>query len=485
MATSNIFVLLVCVLAVNQVLGAKQTTFSLPGFPAAWTGSVTMVTGNTTLQRNVALDVKNQREFVQYDSVTSSLSLYQKNVTYSVTNYSSMQYVSCSYFATPGTVNASVVFPTVTSFVADGLATLDGQLCDRSIGTLCIQLTGVPFNPQKVNPPYVCTNYTYYALSTTHTPIQLELADPSRRSSILAVVRYHVENTSPANATFEPLPRSVCTPGKLCNSTCPPPAIRTLFGIEFCNAALIPTWLLAVAIGLGGAHAVLTKVAKGVVGRISYSISFGTYAFMISSGFVVHCVYLLECGKVPADPNSYKIWLNIDAGLTSCIAMSFFWNGLVDLRVLSETKPVTYFLMLASYLTIFYLYIYTHTSPFYLYTLLILVTCGSWCLIQVFVLVKRGKYDGVQYALIAALAGFIGLELPHILQCQLCALGMTWFLETFWYYASDLSVYLLIFYVLATRDAPAPAPSVSVSPSAVDKKLQAAQMASLGHPMAF
>ena len=69
------------------------------------------------------------------------------------------------------------------------------------------------------------------------------------------------------------------------------------------NATIIfPTvvgaWLLAVTLGVvGGAK--LLQLGSKVVGSFSYSLIFFTYAVMISSGLVVHCVYLVECGVQP------------------------------------------------------------------------------------------------------------------------------------------------------------------------------------------
>ena len=44
------------------------------------------------------------------------------------------------------------------------------------------------------------------------------------------------------------------------------------------------------------------------MGRIGYALSFGTYAFMITSGFVVHCVFLDKCGAATADPKGALAW---------------------------------------------------------------------------------------------------------------------------------------------------------------------------------
>ena len=71
--------------------------------------------------------------------------------------------------------------------------------------------------------------------------------------------------------------------------------------IIFTTLIVVGAWLLAVAIGIvGGAK--FWRLGPSVVGSFSYSLIFYTYAVMISSGLVVHCLYLVECGATP--PNS-------------------------------------------------------------------------------------------------------------------------------------------------------------------------------------
>ena len=61
------------------------------------------------------------------------------------------------------------------------------------------------------------------------------------------------------------------------------------------------------------------------------------YAAMITSGVFVHSFFLVECGQ--EQPNLvYRYISLIDVGLTSCIALSFFFNGLIDLNVMSERE---------------------------------------------------------------------------------------------------------------------------------------------------
>ena len=83
------------------------------------------------------------------------------------------------------------------------------------------------------------------------------------------------------------------------------------------NATIIfPTvvgaWLLAVTLGVVGGTKLLQLGSK-VVGSFSYSLIFFTYAVMISSGLVVHCVYLVECGVQPPTTPVSTVWATVVA----------------------------------------------------------------------------------------------------------------------------------------------------------------------------
>ena len=56
--------------------------------------------------------------------------------------------------------------------------------------------------------------------------------------------------------------------------------------------------MLAVLIGVvGGLH--LYHLGPSTTGSLSYSITFIVYATMITSGLVVHCLFLVECDAAP------------------------------------------------------------------------------------------------------------------------------------------------------------------------------------------
>ena len=99
---------------------------------------------------------------------------------------------------------------------------------------------------------------------------------------------------------------------------------------------VVGAWLLAVLIGLS-AGTLLRRLGPFVTGSLSYSITFFTYAAMITSGVIVHSFFLVECGQ--EQPNNFFRLIGIvDESLTSCIALSFFFNGLIDLNIMTERE---------------------------------------------------------------------------------------------------------------------------------------------------
>lgn len=97
---------------------------------------------------------------------------------------------------------------------------------------------------------------------------------------------------------------------------------------------VIGAWLLAVFIGTAASY-ILTIRKSSSIGSLSYSITYFTYALMISSGFVVHCLFYVEC-KAERPTPLFISFAQLDVSLTSCIAVSFFFNGLIDLELMSE-----------------------------------------------------------------------------------------------------------------------------------------------------
>ena len=103
--------------------------------------------------------------------------------------------------------------------------------------------------------------------------------------------------------------------------------------------AVVGSWLLAVIIGLG-ACCQLERLGPAVRGSLAYSIVYMMYAVMITTGLVVHCLYLVECGESQRS-TGYLIMTRTTAALTSSIALNFVVCGLVDLQIVADRAPTT------------------------------------------------------------------------------------------------------------------------------------------------
>ncbi len=57
--------------------------------------------------------------------------------------------------------------------------------------------------------------------------------------------------------------------------------------------------MIAVLLGLYFS-ARFASLGSNVTGSLSYALTFALYGIMITSGLVVHCIYLVECGGEPA-----------------------------------------------------------------------------------------------------------------------------------------------------------------------------------------
>lgn len=119
---------------------------------------------------------------------------------------------------------------------------------------------------------------------------------------------------------------------------------------------MVPSWLLAVALGLLFSIR-FASLGPNVTGSVSYAFTFALYGIMITSGLVVHCIYLVECGGEPVSEvrgrwlcvcvciynivgclQGFSVFGKIDCSLTSSIAVSFLLNGLVDLRLIKDSS---------------------------------------------------------------------------------------------------------------------------------------------------
>lgn len=62
--------------------------------------------------------------------------------------------------------------------------------------------------------------------------------------------------------------------------------------------AVVPSWVVAVVLGTCFSWK-FCGLGRQVTGSLAYSVTFLMYAVMMTSGLVVHCLYLVECGAQP------------------------------------------------------------------------------------------------------------------------------------------------------------------------------------------
>lgn len=69
---------------------------------------------------------------------------------------------------------------------------------------------------------------------------------------------------------------------------------------------VVPSWILAVIIGIFSGYK-FYNLGPSVTGSLSYSITFVMYALMITSGLIVHCLFLVECGAESSNNVQFEI----------------------------------------------------------------------------------------------------------------------------------------------------------------------------------
>lgn len=225
-------------------------------------------------------------------------------------------------------------------------------------------------------------------------------------------------------------------------------AFNQSLSLDICNALLVPSWMLAVVIGTCFGVRFL-ELGRQVTGSLAYSITYLMYAVMISSGLVVHCLFLVEC-RVQSPSQYFIDAAKIDASLTSCVAVSLAFNGLIDLKLLSERSYATMMTMAMFYGLIFYAYFSDVADSMDLYFNSILLGCSLYMLTQLIRLILDWSHTDWVEILFLVGAGIVGGSSLFLIKkeaCWLCKSLGPWSLEGVWYYGSDASVLLLGVYV--------------------------------------
>jgi len=208
------------------------------------------------------------------------------------------------------------------------------------------------------------------------------------------------------------------------------------------SPALIPTCFLAAMIGFS-AYSTISKA--NIAGSKFYSMTFFMFGTMMSIAGINDC--LLPLNGDQAD-FIHQFFMIMDVGLTSTIGMTFGFNGLIDIGVITEgIATFTVWGFLAG--LIFGLWFYTieamdYQGFMYLYVYVIGFACGLYCICEVIYLVKNRSTKGFVWVFVAGLTGGFGL---------LCVVDSSisyWFCHTFgcyfggefmWFVLSDVAMY--------------------------------------------
>lgn len=223
----------------------------------------------------------------------------------------------------------------------------------------------------------------------------------------------------------------------------------TVNGFIVYNPMVVPACLLAVIIGLYGGRVIRAISPKR--GSYSYSITYTMYCFMMWHSMLVHCI----TPSIKNDLLTAIVGL-IDAGLTSCIAVSFMWNSFVDNKWLDETSCKGKAIMFGSYTLIFIAwaatFYYKFTNGFLiLYAGVIAVCCGLFLVAELWYLARKAKWAGISWLVLGGLFGLVGFySFSH--PAVVCAYFGQWLNASFWWdILSDLAMMALLKYFFASR----------------------------------
>lgn len=219
------------------------------------------------------------------------------------------------------------------------------------------------------------------------------------------------------------------------------------WGIQ--SPELIPCCLMALYLGITLSRATIkTKTNANVV----YAITFLMVGCMMTFAMIGDT--LLPLNVSDKSPLLILVF-TCDVGLTSSIGYSFMIDGLVDAGILHQNKKSTYWILGGGMAAIFSGWIYTFITQWkYGFTIMYLgvvaITCGSWVVIQIALMVISKNCKGLKYFFLAAFTG--GFGFCSLMNAKLNA----WMCETFtcyfgsefiWFFVTDTAIYFIyLFY---------------------------------------
>jgi len=241
-----------------------------------------------------------------------------------------------------------------------------------------------------------------------------------------------------------------CFQGGNSTDTCDTATIK---GFLIISPELIPICIMAAMIGYIGFTTIRPLKARG---SIVYSITFAMFGVMMSDAAFVDCIMSAHGNQTDL---VHIIFAVIDVGLTSSIGMSFFWDGLVDVGILSENITL-YSMMFLSYVAIFSAWFYTIINEWwqgfiYFYVYLIFFCCGIYCITELIHLIQSRSATGLGWVFVAGVSGGIGLTAVYDANWDywLCHnLGCHFSGDFIWFLLSDIAMWCCYKYYMARAD---------------------------------
>jgi len=222
-------------------------------------------------------------------------------------------------------------------------------------------------------------------------------------------------------------------------------------GVELQAPELIPTCIVAAIIGFTSFNKI--RQCKNSLGHGVYSLSFLLFGIMMSDAAFNDC-YL------PNNPVNNLFWAFffpvLDVGLTSCVGLSFLFNGLVDVGWINESSTGTKATMAVSFISLFVAWIWafinrSYTAFLYLYVYVIAFSCGAYCIMETIYLIRSKDYRSLAWVGVAGVSGGIGLSAIYFPAIQLymcthfgCHVGG----DFLWFVLTDVAMYSLYRYYM-------------------------------------
>ena len=188
--------------------------------------------------------------------------------------------------------------------------------------------------------------------------------------------------------------------------------------------------------------------------RHALAIAFVLYACMMLLGGVTHSAFKVECGLQPAT-QLYQVALKLVMGMTSAVAVSLAYAGLVDAGLLLDAGPSG-----KNFLCIIVLSVMasisaamTASNPVNYFNFVV-GGCGTYIIAQIVRWARARRMRGFTWLFIAGAFGFVGFSamiLPPI-SCFACsATKSLGGVRATWYWFSTFSMASLAMYEEAAR----------------------------------